>query len=88
MLSGGFNVNSTSVDAWKAVLAAMDEAAIDTVLGVDPASTGRYAMLRVRRPAEKNIDGDPLPIRLYQDIPPWREEPLPVGAAGGGRKKP
>lgn len=57
LLNGGFNVNSVSEDAWKAVLAALDEAEIETVLGLDPAATGRYSLLRVRRPAEKAIDG-------------------------------
>lgn len=63
LLSGGFNVNSTSVDAWKAVLAAMDEADIETVLGVDPGRPDSYAVLRVRRPSDKSIEGDPLPTR-------------------------
>lgn len=57
ILNGGFNVNSASVDAWKAVLAALDEAEIETVLGAESASTGRYSLLRVRRPSEKAIDG-------------------------------
>lgn len=57
MLAGGFNINSTSVAAWKAVLGALDEADIETVLGVDTASTDRYPLLRVRRPSEKGIDG-------------------------------
>ncbi len=60
MLAGGFNVNSTSENAWKAVLASLDGADIETVLGVDPAKADWYPTLRVRRPAEKNIDGDPL----------------------------
>ena len=58
-LNGGFNVNSTSEDAWKAVLGAMDEADVDTVLGVDKGSKDRYAVLRVRRPSETNIDDNP-----------------------------
>jgi hypothetical protein len=63
MLAGGFNVNSTSEDAWRAVLASLGDVGIETVLGVDPASPGRYALLRVRRPAEKCIDGAPVPTR-------------------------
>ena len=63
MLAGGFNVNSTSVDAWKAVLAALGDAEIQTVVGADPANAGRYALLRVRRPAEKCSDDLPLPTR-------------------------
>jgi hypothetical protein len=63
MLAGGFNINSTSVDAWKTVLAALDDAEIETVLGAEAAATGRFALLRVRRPAEKAIDGAPIVTR-------------------------
>jgi hypothetical protein len=63
MLAGGFNINSTSEDGWKAVLAALGDAEIDTVLGAAPPATGRYALLRVRRPAGKSIDDAPLPSR-------------------------
>ncbi len=61
MLSGGFNVNSTSEAAWTAALASLNDADIETVLGVDKSSTGRYPLLRVRRPSEKAIDGNAAP---------------------------
>ena len=66
MLSGGFNVNSTSENAWKAVLAALDGADIETVTGVDPAKTGEYPAPRVRRPAEKHIDPTTIGMNLHQ----------------------
>jgi hypothetical protein len=63
MLAGGFNINSTSVDAWKTVLASLDDAEIETVLGPEAAATGRFALLRVRRPSEMAIDGAPIATR-------------------------
>jgi hypothetical protein len=69
MLAGGFNVNSTSVDAWRAVLSALDEADIETALmdpnvsPLDKGVTERYPMPRIRRPSDKNIDDDVLPLR-------------------------
>ncbi|MCF7734556.1 MAG: hypothetical protein K9N23_22930, partial [Akkermansiaceae bacterium] len=63
MQAGGFNINSTSEDAWKTVLAALDDAEIETVSGPEAAATGRFALLRVRRPAEKAIDGAVIPTR-------------------------
>jgi hypothetical protein len=60
MLSGGFNINSTSVAAWQSVLSCLDEQDIETVLGIDTASTDRYPLLRVRRPSDRGIDGAPL----------------------------
>jgi len=57
MLSGGFNVNSTSENAWQAVLAALDGAAVETVQGVDPAKDNTYPVPRVRRPSDLNMDG-------------------------------
>lgn len=63
MLSGGFNINSTSIHAWKAVLSALDESEIETVLGIDPSATDRAPILRVRRPSDRGIDGAPLLTR-------------------------
>ena len=57
MLNGGFNVNSTSENAWKSVLAALDGADIETVPGVDPGKENQFPVPRVRRPADKSIDG-------------------------------
>jgi hypothetical protein len=61
MVTGGFNVNSTSENAWKSVLACLEGASIESVLGVDAAKKDRYPALRVRRPAEKNIDDAAVP---------------------------
>ena len=61
MVTGGFNVNSTSENAWKAVLACLEGADIETVRRRgrrQSRSLSRPA--RVRRPAEKNIDDAPV----------------------------
>lgn len=63
ILNGGFNVNSTSVDAWATVLASLQDAEIETVLGPEGPGSDRFALLRVRRPAEKAIDGAPIALR-------------------------
>ena len=61
-LKGGFNVNSTSIDAWIATLSCLRDVELTTEDGV--VSTGDYAALpRTRRPAGKSIDGQPLMIR-------------------------
>jgi len=62
-LEGGFNVNSTSVDAWKAVLGALRDADIDTVEGLDTLAE-TSALPRIRRPAEKSIDAELMPTRV------------------------
>jgi len=56
LLQGGFNVNSTSEDAWIAVLSGLRQADIETQAGTDGGVPGRSAMPRVRRPTGKNID--------------------------------
>jgi hypothetical protein len=55
---GGFNVNSTSVDAWVAVLSALREADLLTADGPESATSAAFP--RVRRPAEGMIDGAPV----------------------------
>jgi len=50
MTQGGFNVNSTSVPAWIAVLSGLSESDIPLATGSDEKSTG-VPFLRVRRPA-------------------------------------
>jgi Tfp pilus assembly protein PilX len=62
MLNGGFNVNSTSVDAWRAVLGALRDAEIDTAAGAETVAE-TTPLPRVRRPADKSIEGDLLPVR-------------------------
>jgi len=64
LLDGCFNVNSTSEDAWIAVLSALREFEIDTYRGVDGGVTGRTAMPRVRRPTDKNIDTQAINLRV------------------------
>ncbi|BCU75734.1 hypothetical protein llg_04490 [Luteolibacter sp. LG18] len=59
-LDGGFNVNSTSVDAWVAVLAGLRKASMETSAGMDSGMDATSVMPRVRRPSEKNIDRAPL----------------------------
>jgi hypothetical protein len=66
ILNGGFNVNSTSEDAWATVLASLQDAEIETVIGPEASATGRFALLRVRRPAEKAIDGAPIVTRQHR----------------------
>ena len=56
MLEGGFNVNSTSVDAWAAVLSSLREAPIETYKGTENTAKGNTAFPRERRPTNKNID--------------------------------
>ncbi|MGA0845553.1 MAG: hypothetical protein ACO3RV_03365, partial [Luteolibacter sp.] len=56
LLRGGFNVNSTSVEAWTAVLSALREREIETADGMDSAEPESTPMARVSRPSEKNID--------------------------------
>jgi hypothetical protein len=58
MTQGGFNVNSTSVDAWVAVLSALRESKLQTADG--PETTMSAAFPRVRRPSEGMIDGAPI----------------------------
>jgi len=50
MTQGGFNVNSTSVPAWTAVLSGLSESDIPLATGASEKSTG-VPFLRVRRPA-------------------------------------
>ena len=50
MTQGGFNVNSTSVPAWIAVLSGLSESDIPLATGASEKSTG-VPFLRVRRPA-------------------------------------
>ena len=50
LTQGGFNVNSTSVPAWIAVLSGLSESDIPLVTGANEKSTGT-PFLRVRRPA-------------------------------------
>ncbi|MGL5018637.1 MAG: hypothetical protein ACRDBP_10905 [Luteolibacter sp.] len=50
MTQGGFNVNSTSVPAWIAVLSALSETDIPLATGANESSAGA-PFLRVRRPA-------------------------------------
>ena len=51
VLQGGFNVNSTSVQAWRAQLAALNAAAFDPVTGVENTTTTlNRAFSRVLRP--------------------------------------
>jgi hypothetical protein len=56
LLQGGFNVNSTSEDAWIAVLSGLREADIETHAGVDRGMGKSSAIPRVRRPVGRNID--------------------------------
>lgn len=56
LLDGGFNVNSTSVEAWKAVLASLEGSTVETVLGAEASATEQAPVLRVRRPAAKSTD--------------------------------
>ena len=70
MLNGGFNVNSTSENAWKAVLAALNDADIETVTGVDPGKDGQYPLPRVRRPSDKNVDAAAAGLNRHQ--PHWQ----------------
>lgn len=61
-VKGGFNVNSTSVDAWIAVLSGMRDQELMTDEGTT--QTGEYsAFPRVRRPSGKGIDGQPVMVR-------------------------
>jgi hypothetical protein len=61
-IEGGFNVNSTSVDAWAAVLSSLRDLSLQTADG--PADTGLLAALpRVRQPSEGGIDGKAALIR-------------------------
>ncbi len=50
LTQGGFNVNSTSVPAWTAVLSGLSESDIPLATGANEKSTG-VPFLRVRRPA-------------------------------------
>ena len=50
---GGFNVNSTSVPAWIAILSGLSESDIPLATGASEKSTGA-SFLRVRRPAAAN----------------------------------
>jgi hypothetical protein len=63
MLQGGFNVNSTSKDAWIAVLSSLREADIETQTGIEKGSKGITAFPRVRRPVGKNIDAQSISNR-------------------------
>jgi hypothetical protein len=58
MTQGGFNVNSTSADAWIAVLSALRKADLRTALGAETAESVPFP--RVRRPSEGMIDGAPI----------------------------
>lgn len=58
MTRGAFNVNSTSTDAWIAVLSALREASLQTSLGAETAETVPFP--RVRKPSEGMIDGAPV----------------------------
>jgi hypothetical protein len=61
-IEGGFNVNSTSVDAWVAVLSSLRDVSLSTPGGAAP--TGKFAAFpRVRRPSEAGIDGTEIPTR-------------------------
>ncbi len=61
-IKGGFNVNSTSVDAWAAVISSLRDLSLLTAEG--PADTGLLAALpRVRQPSEGGIDGKAALIR-------------------------
>jgi hypothetical protein len=62
-VQGGFNVNSTSEDAWIAVLSGLRNADVETAAGLDPGVEGRSALPRVRRPTGKNIDSQAIHIR-------------------------
>ena len=54
-IQGGFNVNSTSVEAWVAVLSSLRDESLSTVNGAS--ATGNSAALpRVRQPSEAGID--------------------------------
>lgn len=64
MLEGGFNVNSTSEDAWIAVLSSLREAEIETYNGLESGRTGNTAFPRVRRPTDKNIDKNAINVRV------------------------
>jgi hypothetical protein len=63
MLEGGFNVNSTSIDAWVAVLSALREAPIETYKGTENSAKGTTAFPRERRPTNKNIDQQVVNLR-------------------------
>jgi hypothetical protein len=63
LLQGGFNVNSTSEDAWIAVLSGLRQADIETQAGTDAGVPGRSAMPRIRRPTGKNIDNQMIASR-------------------------
>lgn len=56
MLQGGFNVNSTSVNAWIAVLSGLRNADIETWAGMEEGEDKYSAFPRIRRPVGKNID--------------------------------
>lgn len=61
-IEGGFNVNSTSVDAWIATLSGLRDVELTTEKGI--VSTDDSAALpRTRRPSDKAIDGQPIMIR-------------------------
>lgn len=66
MVKGGFNVNSTSTDAWIAVLSALREASLLTGNGAETATGTPFP--RVRRPAEGMIDEAP----VVTDQLPWQ----------------
>jgi hypothetical protein len=63
MLEGGFNINSTSVNAWRAVLSSLagSEIAIHEGNASPPSNASPFP--RSRRPVESDIDSDPLPTR-------------------------
>ncbi len=60
MLRGGFNVNSTSEDAWIAVLSGLRGKAIETLAGIEEGSEKFTPFPRERVPTGKSIDGQML----------------------------
>jgi hypothetical protein len=64
IIQGCFNVNSTSQDAWIAVLSGLRNVAIETQSGTDGARDKFTSLPRVRRPVGKSIDGQLLNNRV------------------------
>jgi hypothetical protein len=63
LVNGAFNVNSTSEDAWVAILSALRNEAIQTHETVDAGADGMSSFPRVRRPAKGSMDSQLVVVR-------------------------